>query len=71
MEEEDSAVVVEEEDSAVEEEVEEAAVEEVEEVLVEDHQKEVGVDLQHLATLMATTEGRKHVKMYTMKKSVK
>ena len=63
-------MVVEEEDSVVVEEGS-VVVGEAVEVPVEDHTKEARVDLQHLATSMAITEGRKHVKMYTMNKSVK
>ena len=63
-------MVVEEEDSVVVEEGS-VVVGEAAEVLVEDHTKEARVDLQHLATSMAITEGRKHVKKYMMKKSVR
>ena len=61
---------VEEEDSVGVEVEDLVVVGEAVEVPAGDHIKEAGVDLQHSATTMAITEGRKHVKVYMMKKSV-
>ena len=54
----------------MEEEVSVVEEEEVEAALVEDHSKEARVEQQQLPTSMAITEGKKHVKMYMMNRSV-